>query len=298
MKLRTILPFLLFFIHALSAQGTGNVPRIYGPATIQYAQANGQIVLPAGTFFSQGDSAKIWLAHNGYPDTDVDAVIVSFADDSKWNIRLKFYLDGYITTGDAKSELGDIFLVEEIKKQWDKENGLRLQNGFADQPYTRIIENPTFSDEGPMFSYSFEAIQDTIFMIERRTIVFGRAGVLLASLSCLHSQYAGVKQAENSLLSSFSFQSGFRYADFNSDNDKGADNGVGMVLFGLERHRYGWVWKAILILFLAAIAGGYYYYERTYLQKKKPLPRRRASTGQIRPSSMPPLTPPPSSTKR
>ena len=220
MNSRTLLPLLVLGIHALWAQEPRNAPRVYGPATLQYSAAHAQLTLPVETSCIQGDSAKIYLSRTGYPDVDVDAVVVSTAENSKWNLRVKFYREGHITTGDARSELGDIYFEDEVKKEWNKENGLRLLGGFPDQPYTRMIENPVFSDEGPSFSYSFEAILDTVFMIERRTVIFAKDGVLLASLSCLHSQYADVKQAENSLLSALFFQPGFRYAEFNEDTDK------------------------------------------------------------------------------
>lgn len=294
MKLRTTLPFLFLFVHALFAQGIRNAPRVYGPATVQYATANAQLTLPAGTFFVQGDSAKIYLAHNGYPEADVDAVIVSYSEDSKWNLRLKYYNDGHMTTKDAKSELGDIFFEDAVKKQWDKENGLRLLGGFPDQPFTRIIEKPLVTTEPPVFEYSFEAIQDTVFMIERRVILFARNGVLLASLTCQHAQYGDVKPVVNGILSPDVFQSGFLYTDFSEDTDKLAENGVGMVLFGLQRERGGWIWKAILVLVLVLVSSGYFYYERVYLKKKKPLPTKRPGARRVRAQrTPPPLTPPP-----
>jgi uncharacterized membrane-anchored protein len=125
--------------------------------------------------------------------------------------------------------------------------------------------------------FAIESTQGGIPQVERRSILFGRKGLLLCSFVSTRDQYLAIKRTSNSIFASLSFHNSYKYADFNPNMDKYAAVGIGSVLVGREITRGGWLLKtlkslgkAIWVFIVGIFAAIWGFIKKIFGKKEKP----------------------------
>lgn len=166
---------------------------------------------------------------------------------------------------EVREELEDIDLISEIRKNTELENQKRAKAGFPTIQVVGYAEKLSLNALRQTLDLAIESVQEGQRFEERRSIMFGRKGLLLCSFVFSKERFLNVQATSNNLFASISFQNNFRYADFSPGIDKYAAVGIGTVLVGIEITRGGWLSKtlkslgkaiwAFIVGNLAAISG-------------------------------------------
>lgn len=217
----------------------------YGPSFVHITKANVGFQLPDGYFFLEQSDATALMRECGNPSADIDALVASSAEDTNWFIYFKFYDIGYFKMEDVKEEFEEIDLIGEIKKNTELENKKRLASGFPVIQVIGYAEELSVNLARQTLDFAFEAVQEGQHFVERRSIMFGRKGLLLCSFVCGKEEYLNVRTTSNNIFASVSFHDNYRYADFNPGIDKYAAVGIGTVLVGREISRGSWLSKTL-----------------------------------------------------
>lgn len=273
-----VLAFALVLIcsFVLSAQEHQYNPT-HGPAYVTISKANVSFRLPEGYVFLEESDATALIREAGNPSADIDALVAPASEEADWFIYFKFNDLGYFKMEDVKEELDDIDLIGEIRKNTELENKKRSKAGFPTIQVVGYAEKLSLNASRQTLDFAIEAVQEGQRLIERRSIMFGRKGLLLCSFVCSKERYLNVKTTSNNIFASISFHNNYRYADFNPGIDKYAAVGIGTVLVGREITRGGWLsktlkslGKAIWAFIVGIFAAIWAFLKRLFGKKEKP----------------------------
>lgn len=217
----------------------------YGPAMVTVRSANIILALPERFFFLEGAEATKLMKELGNPDANIDALIAPTETNADWYLYFRFNDLGYFKMEDVKEGLDEIDLLAEIRKNTDAENQNRMKLGFPSIQVVGYTQQLTLNTARQTLDYAIEASEAGSPTVERRSIFFGRKGLLVASFVTPKNKYATVKLASDNIFLSLSFQNSYRYADFNASIDKYAAVGIGTVLVGREIVQGGWLSKTL-----------------------------------------------------
>ncbi|RCK72653.1 MAG: putative inner membrane protein [Ignavibacteriae bacterium] len=249
----------------------------YGPAYVTISNANVGFRLPEGYFFLEAADATAFMREFGNPSVDIDALVAPTDENADWYIYFKFSDLGYFKMEKVKEELEDIDLIGEIRKNTELENQKRAKAGFPTIQVVGYAEKLSLNTLRQTLDFAIESVQEGRRFVERRSLMFGRKGLLLCSFVCSKERYLNVQATFNNMFASISFQNNYRYADFNPGVDKYAAVGIGTVLVGRKITRVGWLSKtlkslgkaiwAFIVGIFAAIWG---FLKRLFGKKEKP----------------------------
>lgn len=220
----------------------------HGPAEVTISNANVGFNLPEDYFFLQAADATALMREIGNLSVDIDALVVPADEDANWFIYFKFSDLGYFKMEEVKEELEDIDLIGEIRKNTELNNQKRAKAGFSTIEVIGYAEKLSLNTSRQTLDFAIESVQEGQRFIERRSIMFGRKGLLLCSFVCSKERYFNVQATSNNMFASILFHNNYRYADFNPGIDKYAVVGIGTVLVGREITRSGWLSRTLKIL--------------------------------------------------
>ena len=159
-----------------------------------------------------------------------------------WFVTVQYTPSGYVKDGDARHWDADK-LLRSLKDGTEAANEERARIGVPPLIVTRWVEPPAY-DPGPhRLVWSAEAKLrnggDKDPTINYNTYLLGREGYLSLDLITSASAVEADKAAAHELLAAVKFNSGKRYADFDSSTDKVAAYGVAALVAGVAAKKLG-----------------------------------------------------------
>jgi uncharacterized membrane-anchored protein len=218
-----------------------NAVKQVGPTEIKFRD-QASLRLPAGYLFIPEKEGRDVMDIMGNR-TDERFLGLIFPDSQAgWLVTLNYEPAGYIKDDDAKHWDADE-LLQSLKDGTEAANEHRKQMGIAPIEVTRWIEVPGYDSETHRLIWAAEArdkggaSQDPT--INYNTYVLGREGYISLNLITVASAIETDKAAARELLSFIDFNSGKRYADFNSSTDKVAAYGLAALVGGVAAKKLG-----------------------------------------------------------
>ncbi len=243
-----------------------NAAKQVGPTTVQFRD-QASLQLPAGYVYIPVKEGKAVMDRMGNQTDERFLGLILPESEATWFVTLDYEPAGYIKDDDAKHWDADE-LLQSLKDGTEAANEHRQQMGIAPIEVTRWVEVPAYEESTHRLIWAAEArdkggaSQDPT--INYNTYVLGREGYVSLNLITAASAIETDKKAAHELLSAIDFNSGKRYADFNSSTDKVAAYGLAALVGGVAAKKLGllavvgaFLLKfAKLIIFGVVAAGG------------------------------------------
>lgn len=216
---------------------------LQGPQTIKLLD-QGELALPDGYgFVPRAESIKVMeLMGNQTDERFIGLIFPLAADDKNWFVTLDYEAAGYIKDDEAKDWQADE-LLDGLKEGTEAGNEHRKQVGAPALKVTRWIESPNYDAGRHHLVWSAEVRlkdgDDPDPGVNYNTYVLGREGYFSMNLVTSASTVESDKPAAKQLLAAIDFNSGKRYADFDSATDKVAAYGLAALVGGLAIKKLG-----------------------------------------------------------
>lgn len=225
-----------------------------GPQIIELRDL-AKIQLPDGYAFIPVQEAKRLMESMGNQTGPQFMGLVMPLSDAHWFMTLDYEDSGYIKDDDAK-KWDTKELLQNIKDGTEAGNDRRKSMGLPAIEVTRWVESPAYDSATQRLVWSAEVktkdIADPDPTINYNTYVLGREGYISMDLVTNSSTVTTDKLAARELLAATEFNSGKRYADYNSSTDKVAAYGLAALIGGLAVKKLGLL--AVIGVFFAKFA--------------------------------------------
>lgn len=158
-------------------------------------------------------------------------------------VSINYNPAGYIKDDDAKDWKADEML-DNLKKGTEEVNEDRRQRGITEFEVTGWIEKPTYDAGSHRLVWS-AALRDkgapanATQGVNYNTYLLGREGYMSLNLVTDADSVEREKPLARTLLAAVEFDSGKRYADFNSGTDKVAEFGLAALIGGVAVKKLG-----------------------------------------------------------
>lgn len=236
-----------------------------GPTTVQFRD-QASLQLPAGYVYIPVKEAKALMDMMGNQTDDRFLGLILPDSQASWLVTLDYEPAGYIKDDDAKHWDADE-LLQSLKDGTEAANEHREQMGIAPIEVTRWVQVPAYEASTHRLIWAAEARDkggaDQDPTINYNTYVLGREGYISLNLITAASAIETDKKTAHELLSATDFNSGKRYADFDSSTDKVAAYGLAALVGGLAAKKLGllavigaFLLKFAKVIFVAVVAGG------------------------------------------
>lgn len=176
-----------------------------------------------------------------------------------WFVTVDYQSSGYIKDDDAKHWDADK-LLKSLKDNTEAGNDERAKIGAPAIEVTRWVETPAYTQPSHELVWAAEVQRkdgqgDDPF-VNYNTYVLGREGYLSLDLVAHESAVEEDKPAARQLLEAVQFNSGKRYADFNSSTDKVAAYGLAALVAGVAAKKLGLIaLLAVTVVKFAKVIG-------------------------------------------
>lgn len=269
MRKQVLAGLTLFLMPSVSqAQGAGPaVDWIQGPTTVALGQV-AELNLPAGyVFLNAADTRKLQEAMGNVPDGDEVGLAAPAADDASWFVIFDYRDVGYVKDDD-KDEIDADAILSGIREGTEEANKVRKQRGIPGIHVVGWEAPPSYDARTHNLTWGILGQDDEGGQVVNFNVrLLGRNGYVSATLVEDSAKIAAARPHLDTLLGSFSYTSGNRYAEFRP-GDKVAEyglvalvaGGAGAVaaktgLFAVLAKLFAKAGKAVVLLLVAAAAG-------------------------------------------
>lgn len=212
---------------------------LYGETgTVYFSDAHCNITVPEGmVFLDHDDTEKLLRAYWGNPKNSADGVfgsLVNKDDGIFFNVETAYIISyedvGYVSDKDAVSIDYDSLLKDMQKdtREANKKNPQGVQWELLGWGWS-----PSYDSQRKVLSWSRHLLaneQDEIINYDVR--ILGKAGFVVITAVADPSSKDDLLAANNSIISSISYDNGFRYEDFDPKNDHIAEWTIGGLIAG------------------------------------------------------------------
>jgi uncharacterized membrane-anchored protein len=243
---------------------------VQGPSDVKLAD-QATLKLPEGFVYVPPDEGKRIMAAMGnrvgagllglvFPGDDPDA---------NWFVVMSYVDSGYIRDDDAKDWDADE-LLGNLKAGTEEANRDRKARGIAEMEVLGWVEAPRYDAAAHRLVWS-AATKDkseagaTPRGVNYNTYALGRQGYISLNLVTDYASIASEKPIAQRLLGALEFNTGRRYADFDSSTDRVAEYGLAALVGGFAAKKLGLFatlgvllvkfWKVIAIAGVGLVAG-------------------------------------------
>jgi uncharacterized membrane-anchored protein len=215
-----------------------------------------QLDVPEGFLFTdkKGTQKLLELTHNLTSGDEVGSLVpAGDGPEDQWFVTFEFSEIGYVKDAE-KEKIDAAKLLDTIRKGTEEANKVRKEKGWT-QYHVLDWEKPPYYDPNTHnLTWAIRGRSENgSESINHSVRVLGRRGTMDVDLVLSPDQYASVVSKFDSLLISFKFDEGHRYADF-IRGDKVATYGLAALIAGgagAVAVKSGF-WKVLVGLLLAA----------------------------------------------
>lgn len=215
---------------------------VRGPASLPLSD-QATLKLPEGFgFVPRKEAFALMRAMGNSPGQSFLGLITPLGAAAGWFVTVNYESSGYIKDDDARHWDAQK-LLQSLKDGTEAANAERVKMGVPALEVTRWIEPPAYQSASHELVWSAEArhkdgaVADPV--VNYNTYLLGREGYLSLNLITSASAVESDKAAAHKLLAAVDFNSGKRYADFNSSTDKVAAYGLAALVAGVAAKKLG-----------------------------------------------------------
>lgn len=216
--------------------------QIAGPADIKLKD-QAVLKLPAGYIWVPEPAASRLMRAMGNRPDDRELGLVFPQDKGDWLIVAEWESAGYVKDDDARNwNVDDLY--KSIQEGTEASNEDRRQRGFSELELVGWVEKPNYDAGKHQLVWSIAARHKGAASsggqsVNYNTYALGRDGYVTLDLVTDMATVEQDKAHARALLSALEFNSGKRYADFNSSTDHVAAYGVAALVGGLAAKKLG-----------------------------------------------------------
>jgi uncharacterized membrane-anchored protein len=212
-------------------EGEGaKIPWQPGPKAIDLGHGAKLDLPESHAFLAMPEAGKLMEKMGNLYNEDLLGLVVSKNDGDEYIVTLRYEESGYIKDDE---ELDGKELLESIQEGEEEYNEERKKLGFTAIHAAGWDEEPHYDKQKHELIWGLRIEASDGGSINYNTRILGRNGFISLNLVTDKQHLAEYKPAGALLLSKTAFESGKRYADFNSSTDKVAEYGLtGLVLGG------------------------------------------------------------------
>lgn len=215
---------------APDGEGGSKIPWQPGPKAIDLGHGAKLDLPESHAFLAMPDAGKLMEKMGNLYNEDLLGLVVSKNEADEYIVTLRYEESGYIKDDE---ELDGKELLESIQDGEDEYNEERKKLGFSAIHAAGWDEEPHYDKQKHELIWGLRIEASDGGSINYNTRILGRNGFISLNLVTDKQHLAEYKPAGALLLSKTAFESGKRYADFNSSTDKVAEYGLtGLVLGG------------------------------------------------------------------
>lgn len=233
--------------------GTEDVKWLEGPSTGSLGNT-AAVKIPDGFVFAGAmDTRKLMEAMQN-PATGQELGFVAPAT-KDWFVVFEFDDVGYVKD-DEKNSLDADAMLESIRSGNEAGNKERLRRGWAPMTVIGWEQVPHYNESTHNLEWAIRGESAGDVVVNFNTRILGRGGVMKATLVADPSIMSTVIPDFKNVLAGFNFNEGQRYNQF-AKGDKIAEYGLSALIVGgatavaVKSGMFKWLWKAIVIGFLA-----------------------------------------------
>jgi uncharacterized membrane-anchored protein len=226
---------------AVMALPSGLIAQTQSDVAAQFAALNWQdgptkgslggiatIAVPEGyRFLGKGDAGKFMELNQNPSDGSELGLLLSV--EGSWFVVYEFSADGYVKDDDRELD-ADAILVS-IKEGTEAANNVRRERGWSTMEIVGWQQTPFYDTKTNNLTWSIRGSSDDGTSINHSTRLLGRRGVMKANLVASPDEIGRAVPAFDSVMTSFSFNAGQRYAEFKS-GDRVAEYGLAGLIVG------------------------------------------------------------------
>lgn len=268
----TIFSLIIFFISTAFSQEIDSLESFkqevekslkFQTGTIKLTEGHGTLVVPKGFhFLDKKQSAYVLTDLWGNP-TDETIIGMLFPinkrvmDDNSFGFTISYDDMGYVEDDDAGSINYDD-LLKSSKEDIAAENEDRKQEGYSTIELVGWAAKPYYDENRKVLHWAKELKfeEDELNTLNYNLRILGREGVYLVNAVASMNELPEVNQNVDNLISSITFDEGYKYSDYTS-GDKIASWTVGGLVAGKVLAKTGIIagilklWKVIAVAVVA-----------------------------------------------
>jgi uncharacterized membrane-anchored protein len=243
---------------------------VQGPSEVKLAD-QATLKLPQGfVYVPPAEGKRIMTAMGNRAGAGLLGLVFPGDDpDANWFVVMSYVDSGYIRDDDAKDWNADELLAN-LKAGTDEANNDRRARGIAEMEVLGWVEAPRYDAAMHRLVWS-AATKDKSEPgasprgVNYNTYALGRQGYVSLNLVTDYASIAKDKPLAHRLLGALEFNSGRRYADFDSSTDRVAEYGLAALVGGFAAKKLGLLatlgvllakfWKVVAIAGVGLAAG-------------------------------------------
>jgi|GEM_PF-94072 len=224
-----------------AAMKEAQAAQVMGPAEVKMRD-QAVLKLPKGQVYVPMPAAgKLMRAMGNRTDDRLIGVI--FPDSNEqWMVVAKYESSGYIKDDDARDWKADE-LLDNLKSGTEQANSERRSRGIPEMEVLGWVEKPAYDAARHRLVWSISSKDKGApgggQGVNYNTYALGREGYISMNLVTGLKEIEAHKPVARELLAALDFNSGKRYADFNSSTDKVAEYGLAALVGGIAAKKLG-----------------------------------------------------------
>lgn len=211
----------------------------YQTGTINFSSGNATLNVPKGFKFLDGPQTQkvlkdIW----GNPEdpTILGSILPEnkgVTEDDSWMFVINYVEDGFVKDNDA-DEINYDDLLKDMKEEITAANPDRAAQGFPSIELVGWASKPYYDSNLKVLHWAKELKfgTDKANTLNYDLRVLGRKGMYNISAVAGMAQLNDVKKSIPSIIKSIQYKDGFKYSDFDEDNDHVAEWTIGGLIAG------------------------------------------------------------------
>jgi len=253
-----LIAFALMFSVAARAQ-TPNIEEVKwqeGPS-IGNLSGTAEVRVPAGYVFVGANDTRVLMEAMQNPTSGKEMGFIAPAGED-WFVVFEFDNVGYVRD-DEKNSLDADAMLEAIKKGTEASNKERRRRDWPIMTILGWEQKPRYNETTHNFEWAIRGESEGELVINYNTRLLGRGGVMRVTLVTDPATLSPTLPKFKNLLTGFDFKQGQKYAEFRQ-GDKVAKYGLTALVVGgasavaAKTGLFKWIWKGLVVGFLALIA--------------------------------------------
>jgi uncharacterized membrane-anchored protein len=239
-----------------------------GPRTVDLGNSVAEVRVGTDFLFADGDDTRELMKLHGNPPTNTEVGYVTpKAENENWFVVFEYEEAGYIKD-DEKDEIDADAILKTLREGTEEANEIRKEMGVDGLHVTGWYEPPHYDPATHNLVWATDNRTDGGERVVNYNVrLLGRRGFMSATLVASPGELAAAKVRTESLLESFAYKPGNRYAEFTS-GDKMAEYGLTALiaggagaaaakfgLFGALGKLLAKAWKFVVLAVAGLIAG-------------------------------------------
>ncbi len=231
---------------------------VAGPITAKLGDS-AEITVPKDFVFTDGEGARKFMQLTQNPVSNQEVgLLAPRSEKEHWFVIFEFDPVGFVKD-DEKSKLDSDALLKSIKEGTEEANETRKKNGWTPYHVVSWYTQPHYDEQTHNLTWAINGQEEgnSRTNVNYSVRILGRRGTMNVDLVLNPEDMARVQPVFNSLMGSFHYTGGNRYAEF-MKGDKLAGYGLTALIAGgagavaIKTGLLAKFWKLIVTVFAAA----------------------------------------------